>query len=354
MGRRILIVCVALMLVAGAAVGFSRLSEPVPSTTIVRDSSDTVLVIEREYDSVEAMQLAAATDGVTEGHYVLINTGNVEDPDHARVYIKGADGYELVADLSGATGKQGLQGEKGADGAHGITPLLMINAEGYWTVSYDLGMSWESLGVKAQGPKGDTGATGAQGIQGPKGDTGATGAQGIQGPKGDTGATGAQGPAYVLTDADKQAIIEAVLEQVGGKTVYYVWNRSADSYLPISSPDKIMPYMHICSCGVILFDDCDGYTYSTCPGCHSENTFSHLSNSFYVEGGGGGETGYYRYDMDQGWISCEKTYNLDPNMWVSDCGATFYHMYGDECPIDVCPHCGSEHYVYGWESNPYY
>ncbi len=56
-----------------------------------------------------------------------------------------------------------------------------------------------NLGVVArgpQGPKGDTGATGArgpQGIQGPKGDTGPQGEQGIQGPKGDTGATGPQG-----------------------------------------------------------------------------------------------------------------------------------------------------------------
>ena len=55
------------------------------------------------------------------------------------------------------------------------------------------------LGVVArgpQGPKGETGATGArgpQGIQGPKGDTGPQGGQGIQGPKGDTGATGPQG-----------------------------------------------------------------------------------------------------------------------------------------------------------------
>lgn len=40
-----------------------------------------------------------------------------------------------------------------------------------------------------QGPKGDTGATGAQG---PKGDTGAAGAKGD---KGDTGAAGAAGPA---------------------------------------------------------------------------------------------------------------------------------------------------------------
>ena len=55
------------------------------------------------------------------------------------------------------------------------------------------------------GPKGDTGATGAQG---PKGDTGATGAQGpkgdtgAQGPKGDTGATGASGNCIWTATAD--------------------------------------------------------------------------------------------------------------------------------------------------------
>ena len=43
----------------------------------------------------------------------------------------------------------------------------------------------------AQGPKGDTGATGAQG---PKGDTGATGAEGATGPQGPQGDTGPTGP----------------------------------------------------------------------------------------------------------------------------------------------------------------
>ena len=45
--------------------------------------------------------------------------------------------------------------------------------------------------IVPQGPKGDTGATGATG---PKGDTGATGATGPKGDKGETGATGPQGP----------------------------------------------------------------------------------------------------------------------------------------------------------------
>ena len=88
-------------------------------------------------------------------------------------------------------------GSKGDKGDTGVTPKLRINAgTGEWEVSYDEGMNWESLGVKATGPKGDTGAagaTGAAGIQGEKGDKGDTGATGAQGEKGDTGATGAAG-----------------------------------------------------------------------------------------------------------------------------------------------------------------
>jgi hypothetical protein len=53
----------------------------------------------------------------------------------------------------------------------------------------------------SKGAKGDTGADGAKGEKGDKGDTGATGPQG---PKGDTG------PAYTLTTADKNTIVNSV------------------------------------------------------------------------------------------------------------------------------------------------
>jgi hypothetical protein len=46
-----------------------------------------------------------------------------------------------------------------------------------------------NLNIKAQGPQGPKGETGATGPQGPKGETGATGAQGPIGPKGNDGAT---------------------------------------------------------------------------------------------------------------------------------------------------------------------
>jgi len=110
--------------------------------------------ISKTYVSVSAMNSGYASDGVGIGKFVLIDTGNINDADNAKLYYKGATSYTFLTDLSGATGIQGSQGVQGI-----------------------------------QGVKGDTGATGSQGIQGLTGATGATGAQGIQGIKGDTGDT---------------------------------------------------------------------------------------------------------------------------------------------------------------------
>lgn len=75
------------------------------------------------------------------------------------------------------------------------------------TASYSNGVL--SLGI----PRGDKGDTGATGPQGPQGETGATGPQGEQGIQGVQGPIGPQGPAgadYVLTNADKIEIRDAV------------------------------------------------------------------------------------------------------------------------------------------------
>jgi Collagen triple helix repeat (20 copies) len=80
--------------------------------------------------------------------------------------------------------------------------------------SGELALNWNQQGPKGdtgatgpQGLKGDTGVTGPagpQGTQGTKGDTGATGPAGQQGPKGDTGAVGPQGPQGLKGDAGPQ------------------------------------------------------------------------------------------------------------------------------------------------------
>ena len=117
--------------------------------------------IAKTYSSINAMNAAFSTDGVNIGQFVLIDTGNVEDEDNAKLYVKGATSYSYITDLSGAKGMTGPQGPKGATGATGATG--------------------------PQGLKGDKGDTGAVGPQGPQGVKGATGATGPQGPKGDAG-----------------------------------------------------------------------------------------------------------------------------------------------------------------------
>ncbi len=47
------------------------------------------------------------------------------------------------------------------DGADGVTPLLQIFEDNYWYVSYDLGVNWTSLGIKATGEAGKDGKDGA-------------------------------------------------------------------------------------------------------------------------------------------------------------------------------------------------
>lgn len=112
--------------------------------------------IAKVYASVDAMNADFSNPDIPEGAFVIINTGNVEDEDNAKLYVKGETAYSFVTDLSGATGIQGPQGERGP-----------------------------------QGVQGEQGEQGVQGIQGVKGDTGETGPQG---PKGDTGPQGPEGP----------------------------------------------------------------------------------------------------------------------------------------------------------------
>lgn len=137
--------------------------------------------IAKTYESVEAMNAAFATDNVKEGQFVMIDTGSVEDEDNAKLYVKGAEAYSYITDLSGATGLTGPAGEQGPQGI--------------------------------QGPKGETGETGPQGEKGDTGETGAQGPQGKQGPQGVQGPTGPAGadgktPNFEIREGHLYAIYE--------------------------------------------------------------------------------------------------------------------------------------------------
>jgi hypothetical protein len=66
------------------------------------------------------MNSGFATDNVHEGGFVVIETGDVNDSDNAKLYIKGTTRYEFITDLSGAQGIQGPQGIQGIQDIQGV------------------------------------------------------------------------------------------------------------------------------------------------------------------------------------------------------------------------------------------
>ncbi|MBD5135254.1 MAG: hypothetical protein HDT39_04735 [Lachnospiraceae bacterium] len=100
--------------------------------------------IAKVYSSVEAMNSDFSNENVKEGQFVVIDTGDVNDEDNAKLFVKGETKYFFITDLSGAQGIQGPQGTQGiqgvegkpgengsdgrdgADGKDGVSPIVTI------------------------------------------------------------------------------------------------------------------------------------------------------------------------------------------------------------------------------------
>lgn len=104
--------------------------------------------IYKTYGSIAAMNADAAN--VPDGAFVLIETGNVDDEDNSKLYVRtvgGAADFQFVTDLSGA---QGIKGDKGAT----FTPSVDTNGNLSWTNNGGLP---NPPTVNIKGQKGDTG-----------------------------------------------------------------------------------------------------------------------------------------------------------------------------------------------------
>lgn len=182
--------------------------------------------IAKTYQSIAAMNEGFATDTVKEGQFVMIDTGNVDDEDNAKLYVKGKTAYSYITDLSGATGMQGPQGVQGQQGVKGETgpagPAGAKGADGAAagfgtpTATVDDNVGTPEVTVAATGDntskvfnfafKNLKGATGAAGPAGPAGAKGERGEAGPAGAKGDTGTRGSKWSVGTGTPTDTDAI----------------------------------------------------------------------------------------------------------------------------------------------------
>ena len=141
-------------------------------------------VIVKTYPSIQAMQDDYNNPEVKKGQFVMIDTGNVENEEDSRLYLKGNTEWKFISDLSDAQGIQGLSAYQVAV-QHGFE-----GTEDEWLIS----LKGEKGETGPKGDKGDTGEKGATGERGPQGLQGERGLQGVQGEKGEQGIQGIQGP----------------------------------------------------------------------------------------------------------------------------------------------------------------
>lgn len=140
--------------------------------------------IVKTYSSVQAMEDDYNNPEVKTGQFVMIDTGNVQNEEDSRLYLKGNTKWKFISDLSGAQGIQGLSAYQVAV-QHGFE-----GTEAEWLIS----LKGEKGETGPKGDKGDTGEKGATGERGPQGLQGERGLQGVQGEKGEQGIQGIQGP----------------------------------------------------------------------------------------------------------------------------------------------------------------
>jgi len=154
-------------------------------------------VIVKTYSSIQAMQDDYNNPEVKAGQFVMIDTGNVENEEDSRLYLKGDTKWKFISDLSGAQGIQGLSAYQVAV-QHGFE-----GTEAEWLISL-------------KGEKGETGPKGDKGETGPKGDKGDTGEKGATGERGPQGEQGIQGPVGPKGEQGEQGI-QGIQGPVGPK-----------------------------------------------------------------------------------------------------------------------------------------
>lgn len=156
-------------------------------------------VIVKTYPSIQAMQDDYNNPEVTIGQFVMIDTGDVENEEDSRLYLKGDTEWKFISDLSGAQGIQGLSAyqvavQHGFEGTEDEWLISLKGEKGETGPKGDKGDTGEKGATGERGPQGLQGERGLQGVQGEQGEPGIQGPIGPKGEKGDQGERGPQGP----------------------------------------------------------------------------------------------------------------------------------------------------------------
>lgn len=154
--------------------------------------------IVKTYPSIQAMEDDYNNPEVKTGQFVMIDTGDVENEEDSRLYLKGDTEWKFISDLSGAQGIQGLSAyqvavQHGFEGTEAEWLISLKGEKGETGPKGDKGDTGEKGATGERGPQGLQGERGLQGVQGEKGEQGEQGIQGIQGPQGEPGPQGPKG-----------------------------------------------------------------------------------------------------------------------------------------------------------------
>lgn len=207
------------------------------------DKGDPFMV-RKTYTSVDAMNAGYSTDGVPLYGMVLIDTGNVEDEDNAKLYMKGDTAYTFLTDLSGA---QGIKGDTGYSFRKGeVASVTEDGTAVFTTITPSQGLQAGDIIVGFSGTLGlygqlyritDAAALTATdlglSIRGPQGIQGNSGPQGVPGIQGKSG-FGMYRTAASMTDTDSDYSLQKSEVDTHGRVLQvgdFIIEGSENSYL---------------------------------------------------------------------------------------------------------------------------
>lgn len=198
--------------------------------TDIMDLQSAIRALQNAYDQGKIIKTVTPLPEQEPGGWMVLFSDGT--------YIRIVNGTNGTDGQNGQDGQNGIDGINGSDGKDGVTPFLKIDQEGYWTISYDNGHTFNRLlddegnPIKAVGVDGKDGADGHDGKDGVNGADGHDGKDGVNGSDGHDGKDGVDGAdGHDGKDGAEGLSIRLVVNEDG----YYV----VQTYY-LSDPDTVI------------------------------------------------------------------------------------------------------------------